>query len=232
MTTSGTVRGGTATADVDFGEPTTVVNDTINVTDSVQGDLGSFSDDGSTSYSRTFDCDGDEGTHPNTATIDETGQSDDASVTVTCHDLTVAKDASTSLTRTWSWAIDKSADQTDLLLSEGQLFNVNYEVEVSATSADSAHTVEGDIVITNPNPAQDATLTDVVDEVSDSIGATVDCPALTVPAGGSLTCSYSADLPDAADRTNTATATLQNHDYASDGTATATGTTDFSGSAR
>lgn len=231
VTTSGTVRGGTATAPVDFGEPTTLVNDTINVTDSVQGDLGEFSDDGTASYSRTFDCDDDEGTHPNTATIDETGQSDDASVTVNCYDLTVAKDASTSLTRTWTWDIDKSADQTDLLLSEGQLFNVNYEVEVSATSADTVHKVEGDIIVTNPNPTRDAVLTQVIDVVSDSIGADVICPSLTVPAGGSLTCSYSADLPDGTDRTNTATATLQNNDYAADGTATPTGTTDFSGSA-
>jgi len=231
VTTSGVVRGGTATAPVDFGDPTTVVDDTIHVTDSVQGDLGAFSDDGSATYSKTFTCDDDEGTHPNTATIDETGQSDDASVTVTCHDLIVAKDASTSLTRTWTWDIDKSADQTDLVLAEGQLFNVNYEVEVSATSADSVHKVEGDIVITNPNPTRDATLTQVVDEVSDSIGADVVCPSLTVPAGDSLTCSYSADLPDGADRTNTATATLQNHDYDSAGVGTPSGTTDYSGSA-
>lgn len=231
VTTSGLVRGGAATAAVEFGDPTTVVNDTIHVTDSVEGDLGEFSEDGSTGYSRTFNCDDDEGTHPNTATIDETGRSADASVVVTCHDLTVAKDASTSLTRTWDWTIDKSADQTDLLLSEGQSFTVNYEVSVSATSADSAHRVTGDIVISNPNPARDAELTSVVDEVSAGIGATVDCPAPTVPAGGSITCSYTADLPDAATRTNTATATLLNHDYSSTGVGTPSGTTDFSGSA-
>jgi hypothetical protein len=135
------------------------------------------------------------------------------------------------VTRTWTWDIDKSADQSDLVLADGQSFTVNYDVSVSATSADSAHVVEGDIVISNPNPDRDASLTQVVDEVSDSIGATVDCPSLTVPAGGSLTCSYSADLPDAADRTNTATATLQNHDYSSAGVGTPSGTTDFSGSA-
>jgi hypothetical protein len=43
-----------------------------------------------------------------------------------------------------------------------------------------------------------------------------------VPAHGELVCSYSADLPDATTRLNTATATLQN---------TPSGTTDFSGSA-
>ncbi len=85
-------------------------------------------------YEHTFTCDTDEGTHNNTATIVETDQSDSASVTVNCHSLQVSKNANTALTRTWTWTIDKSADQTNLLLSEGQLFTVNYEVEVSATS--------------------------------------------------------------------------------------------------
>ncbi|MEZ4682520.1 MAG: hypothetical protein R2932_50765 [Caldilineaceae bacterium] len=44
----------------------------------------------------------------------------------------------------------------------------------------------------------------------------------TLAAGSTLNCSYSASLPDGADRTNTATATLQN---------SPSGTTDFTGSA-
>ena len=40
------------------------------------------------------------------------------------------KDADTSFTRTWNRTIDKSADQTNLLLPDGQLFQVNYEVVV------------------------------------------------------------------------------------------------------
>jgi hypothetical protein len=68
----------------------------------------------------------------------------------------------------------------------------------------------------------DATLTGVADVVSDSLSADVDCPSLVVPAEGALDCTYSLDLPDGTERTNTATATLQN---------TPSGTTDFSGSA-
>jgi hypothetical protein len=52
-----------------------------------------------------------------------------------------------------------------------------------------------------------------------------------VPAAGSLFCTYSADLPDASARTNTATATQQLYDFAYDMTATADGTMDYSGSA-
>jgi hypothetical protein len=233
VTTSGAVDGGDATADVTFGEPTTVVNDTVNVTDTYAGNLGSFSDSGSTSYPRTFTCDTDEGQHDNTATIVETGQDDDASVTVNCYALEVTKDATTSFTRTWEWTIDKSADQTDLLLSEGQLFTVNYEVTVDATSTDGGFAVSGNISVDNPAPIG-AVINNVSDVVSPNIAAAVDCGVTfpyTLAAGGTLNCTYSAALPDDTDRINTATATLQNHDYDSEGVGTPNGTTDFSGSA-
>jgi hypothetical protein len=48
--------------------------------------------------------------------------------------------------------------------------------------------------------------------------------------GGTLTCTYSANLPDASSRTNTATATLQNYSYDYLVNGTPTGTTDFSAS--
>jgi hypothetical protein len=230
VNTSGAVGGNSDTADVIFGDPTTVVNGTINVEDTFAGDLGSFSDSGSTTYERTFTCDADEGKHDNTATIVETGQFDDASVTVNCYALAVTKDATTSLTRTWTWTIDKSADQTELLLSPGQLFTVNYEVTVDATSTDSGHAVSGNISVNNPAPIA-ATINSVADIVSPAIAAAVDCGVSfpsTIAAGGNLSCTYSADLPDASDRTNTATATLQNYDYDSESNATASGTTDFS----
>jgi hypothetical protein len=223
VTTSGMVDGGTATAAIAFGSPTTVVNGTINV-DDTNGVSWVFNDSGSVSYTRTFTCDADEGSHNNTATIRETGQSDSASVTVNCYALTVTKNASTSLTRTWNWTIDKSADADTLLLSDGQLYQVNYQVTVNTISTDSNHAVSGTISVNNPAPI-DATLNGVSDVVSSNIAANVDCGVTfpyTLPAGGTLNCSYSASLPDSTDRTNTATATLQN---------TPGGTTDFSGSA-
>jgi hypothetical protein len=209
----------------DFSLPAspTLINDSINV-DDTNGGSWSFNDDGSVSYSSTFTCDEDEGTHNNTATIRETGQSDSASVTVNCYELTVTKDASTSLTRTWSWTINKVGDQSQLTLSTGQSFLVNYQVTVSATSTDSNHAVSGNIQVNNPAPIA-ATLNSVSDVVSGAGAASVDC-GVTFPyslsAGGTLNCTYSASLPNANDRTNTATATLQN---------TPSGTTDFTGTA-
>jgi len=223
------------TADVDFGEPTTVVNDTINVSDTYAGDLGEFSDDGSTTYDRTFACDADEGTHDNTATIVETGQSDDASVEVNCYDLTVSKDADESFTRTYEWTIDKSSDDpTELTLSPGETYDYPYEVTVDMTGfTDSDYAVSGSIDVHNPAPI-DAEITGVSDVISGFGAADVDCGVTfpyTLVAGGTLTCTYDADLPDGADRTNTATATLQNYDYHYEDPPVASGTTDYSGNA-
>lgn len=230
----GTVFQGTAA--VDFGAPTTTVYDTVNVTDTYAGDLGPFSDDGSTTYDRTFACDADEGTHDNTATIVETGQSDGASVTVNCYDLAVSKDADESFTRTYEWEILKSStDPTALLLNPGQTYDYPYDVTVTMTGfTDSDFAVSGSITITNPAPIA-AELTGVADVVSPAVAADVDCGAITFPytlaAGGVLVCTYDADLPDASDQTNTATATLQNYDYHYSDPPAASGTTDYSGNA-
>jgi hypothetical protein len=69
---------------VDFSLPDPmVVNGSVNV-DDTNGLSWLFTDSGTQTYTRTFTCDEDEGMHDNTATIRETGQSDDARVTVTC----------------------------------------------------------------------------------------------------------------------------------------------------
>lgn len=230
VTTTGTVGGGEATAGVIFGNPTTLVNDTITVNDS-NGSSWQFSDSGSQSYQRTFTCGGDEGMHDNVATIQETGQSDSASVSVACYALAVSKTAETSLRRTWVWDPQKVADVSELTLSPDQQYLVTYWVTVDATPTDSDWAVSGTISISNPHPSRAAQLTGVSDVVSPGIGGTVSCPALVVPAGGTLECTYSADLPDAGDRTNTATATLQNYAFTASGLAVISGTTDFSGQA-
>jgi hypothetical protein len=62
----------------------TVYNGTVTIDDSWKGELGVVTNDKTFVYNRTFTCDGDEGTHPNTATIEETGQNDSASVKVNC----------------------------------------------------------------------------------------------------------------------------------------------------
>lgn len=200
--------------------PTLIGYENINVTDT-NGGSWAFSGTGSVSYTRTFTCDDDAGSHGNTATITQTGQHAEANVVVHCYALTVTKDAFTSYTRSYTWDIDKSVSPSSLTLALGQNYLVAYDVSVSAIYADSLHEVHGSIVISNPAPMV-APLASVTDVVSPAISATVICPSLSVPAEGSLTCTYSADLPDATNRLNTATATLQN---------TPTGTTNFTATA-
>lgn len=128
-----------------------------------------------------------------------------------CYDyeVVVTKTADTSLTRSWDWDIEKVADATELTLSDGQSYFVEYSVSLDATATDSDHAVSGTISVHNPAPGP-ATITGVTDVVSGPVAADVDC-GVTFPyvlaAGATLECEYSADLPDAAARTNTATAT-------------------------
>jgi hypothetical protein len=219
--TTGKVAGGSGTAAVTYGSPTTEVNAEIHVSDSMQGDLGAFTGDDSVQYSHTFTCDEDEGEQTNTATIVETGQNDSAVVTVNCYALTVTKTAETSFARSYTWDIAKSVDQSSLDLGvDGTSATANYTVDVSVSGhSDSNFVVSGVITISNPAP-MDAPLVSVTDNLA-GLSPDVDCPSLTVPAGGTLECTYSASVDSADSGTNTATATLQN---------TPSGTTDFTGS--
>jgi hypothetical protein len=239
-TAAGESKDFTGDADVDFDDPVlTEVNKVINVTDTFEGDLGARDwDDGAHTfeYSRTFECDDDEGTHDNTATIVETDQSDDASVTVNCHALVVTKDAETRLTRTWDWDVSKVGEVTELELMPGQTFNVDYTVTATVNSfTDSDHGVSGDIHVSNAGNPIAATINSVSDVIeAGGINGNAACGVTfpyTLAAGATLDCTYDAELPNDDDRENTATATRQAYSYSSAGVATENGTVDYSGSA-
>lgn len=210
----------------------TLVNDTVNVSDT-NGESWQFSGSGSQSYEKTFSCDGDQGTHDNTATIDETSQHDSASVTVNCYDPTVTKTAHTTFDRLYHWDIAKVADQTNLTLAKNEVFPVNYTITPSATFTDSNWAVSGTITVHNPAPIA-ATINSVSDVISGPVTGSVSCGVTfpyTLAAESDLICSYTAALPDATTRTNTATAIQQNYSYDKDGTPTEDGTTDYTGTA-
>lgn len=131
--------------------------------------------------------------------------------------LLVKKNAATSFNRTYEWNIDKSADQTEVTLSEGQQFLVNYTVTVDATFTDSDWAVSGNIYVGN-RASDPVTVNSVTDVISPDIAVDVVCyyfpewtevtfPATLLP-NGSMVCTYGTDLPDGTNRTNTATATL------------------------
>lgn len=223
----GTPKGPSESAVAVMPQQPTLVNESVDVTDT-NGRAWSFSDSGSATYGRTFTKD-DEGTNDNTATITETGQSASASVEVNVYRLSVTKIAKTSFDRTWNWSITKTADQTSLTLAPGQQFTVNYLVGVGATSSDDNWAVAGTISVENPAPMA-ADLTGVIDQFALS-GIEVLCPSLTVPSGGSLTCTYTKALSGPTEGANTATVTQQNYSYDSARAATPAGTTAYTGSA-
>lgn len=247
VVTSGKVDGGKATADIKFGEPDKVFDNEITVIDSYKGELGKTNKSTSWEYSRTLSCfDADnefieKETYHNTATIKETGQKASAYVKVTCWELEVAKDAKTSFDRTYTWEIEKEHDAGDdcLILSEGQLYEVNYTVTVTAVYEDDNWAVKGKITVKNPAPI-DAVINSLKDViVPGGIDADVKCNVefpYTLKAKESFTCSYSAILPDAKTRENKATAVLQNFFYYYDAglgkmAAKKIGTTGFTGTA-
>lgn len=225
----GTPKGPAPSATADFVTAPTLINDSINVDDS-NGSTWSFNTGGSVSYARTFGP-ADAGTFNNTATIRQTGQADSASVVINRFGLNVSNTAATSFTRTYNWSVAKTANQTALTLTTGQVFPVNYTVTVNAGFADSAWKTRGTVTVSNPAPIA-AVINAVSDVVSPGIAAGITGPAFpyTLPAGGSLALDYEASLPDASSRTSAAAAVLQNFTRTADATAPS-GTTAFSSSA-
>ena len=121
--------------------------------------------------------------------------------------LEIEKTAVTSFDREWDWRLDKSAEETELLLAEGETYEVPYTVLVDATYTDVGHQVSGIITIHNPDGNPSATI-ESVDDVLDQTGnVSVDCgvtfPYILAP-DSTLECTYSSDS-DGTDTLNSVT---------------------------
>ena len=84
-------------------------------------------------------------------------------------------------TRTWSWNISKSADQSSLVLPIGAQATVNYTVEANATYVDSDLSVHGDITVVSflalpPQVALQVTVTDGINEMTQTCDVDFPCP--------------------------------------------------------
>jgi hypothetical protein len=112
--------------------------------------------------------------------------------------------AETSLSRTWSWGVDKRGAGSTLLLATGQTYLMGYDVAVGTNgNTDGNWAVSGVITVANPSPYA-ATVTAVTGDV-DGLAAQVTCDTLLLPAWGTFSCRYAASLPDGATRTSTGT---------------------------
>ena len=225
------------------------MNKTVHVTDNFNstGDvaLGTVTNPSTGTFhpTHTFTCNADQGTFNNTAKITETSQTASASVTVTCRALTVTKTASTTWRRSWTWGVTKTIDptSTNLTLDLNQQYIVNYTVTYTQNApTDDQFLAGGQVVITNPasgGPAATttATINSLADVITGPINVSLSCPVTfptTLTAGNTITCTYSnVSLPNKTSRTNTATATRQEHSFSSTLVATNTSTIDYSGTA-
>jgi hypothetical protein len=124
--------------------------------------------------------------------------------------LEISKTVNTSYDRNWNWSIDKTAATSSILLSDGQLYGVNYNVSVNASSTDSNHMATGTISVTNPVGNPSVSLTGVTDTLSIDGVATVTCPGSfpqSLAAGATLTCTYTKSLGTTTAQTNQAMVT-------------------------
>lgn len=234
----GTLAGPTVGAVTTLSSTPLLLNDSVTVDDS-NGMTWVFNGSGSQTYPKTFTCDQGNSTYKNRATIRQTGQFSEASVTVTCSSLKVRKDVFTSLQRRYKWSIDKSADQSELTLALGQQYQVTYTVDVGARAVDSSWLATGTIRVTNmaPFPVRLLSVSDIVSP--DIIASVSNCVAgavrVTLPytlgPNWTVKCDYSVALPNGDSRVNTAIATVQNVSYDAQGRGTPAGTSDFSGTA-
>ncbi|HLE48513.1 MAG TPA: hypothetical protein VI819_00560 [Patescibacteria group bacterium] len=138
----------------------------------------------------------------------------------------VEKDANPSFDSECTWTIDKSVDVVQHDLTTGDSGTSNYDVLVSSDCTDTNFAATGTITVHNPALFADAIVASLDDDVS-GVVATVDCtgdPSFvgfphTLAPGETLTCTYSASLPDGDPRTNTATATTSGDVGGGEGTA-------------
>ncbi|GIG29023.1 hypothetical protein [Cellulomonas marina] len=167
----------------------------------------------------TFDCPDDPGaytggvherTETNTATLtgDGVALEDDASVVIRCTlaALTATKSAAGSYDLVTSWSLTKQVDDPSHTGLRGQVAGTStWTVVADRTDTASGWSVTGEVAVSNPSGV-DVPFT-VADLLDDGTPGQVDCPATTVPAHDSVTCTYTASPGGATATLNTATVT-------------------------
>ena len=177
-TPNGTADG---TAGFTFGAPTTTVDGSVTVTDTLGGTLGTVSstDSSPTTFTDHQHFSGDQAgtctSHPNTATFttNTTGttgsdsKSAEVCVANAAADLTVTKTAHATYKRTYTWGITKSVDPASRNIAAGDSASFTYSVAMTHDAGtDSDWQVTGTITVTNPNDSGAITLTGVEDAVA------------------------------------------------------------------
>ncbi len=107
--------------------------------------------------------------HTNTAVIPDTGDKDSATVEICAEgDLVVTKTAEATFDREYFWQLEKEAEETELVVEEGEAAELLYLVAAIPDGyEDSGWAMSGAITVTNPNQYAEGTVTvTVTDETN------------------------------------------------------------------
>ncbi|MHB8134720.1 MAG: prealbumin-like fold domain-containing protein [Anaerolineaceae bacterium] len=220
-TLSGSASGSTGYA---FSTPDTIVDESIAITDTAGGALGSATvgDQMPKVFPYEHSWLAVAGTctdYPNTASFvanDTPATGSDSALVTVCSplDLVMTKTAVPTFTRTWDWTITKDFDATYNLFA-GSSVTHDYTVTVDPEFTDSLWQVTGVITIQNPNLVGSFTA-NVSDAVNNGGTCVVATPSVTIPFGGSVdvgyTCTWTS-VPTSYTGTNTATVTWSQTTY-------------------
>ena len=127
--------------------------------------------------------------------------------------LTATKTAAGTWDRMVTWTLEKSVSPASHEGYAGDSFSSDWEVVLTKNVEGPANfQVSGTITVNNPNTF-DVPFS-VSDVLNDFTSATVSCPASTIPAGGTVECTYLASPDDASATENLAIVTSDNPDVA------------------
>ncbi len=149
----------------------------------------------------------------NTATINETGANDDATVTVNCSIAVASKDAAGTYDERHEWDVEKSVDPETQDAFAGEDGDYTWTVTVTEEVFDEAFEVTGQIQVLNPSSEAvlNATVTDELDDGTVAVitgctdGEFTAPDQLVVQPGDTATCDYTAAPSDASATKNVVT---------------------------
>ena len=125
--------------------------------------------------------------------------------------LLVSKTAETQVKKTFSWSITKKEKDGKTQLNgqvDGAAGTANYEVAVTKELVSTEYSVSGVITVKNDSPTNlvAVTVTDTLPGATDLVLGLPCTGAFALAAGATVNCSYTATLPNADARVNTAQA--------------------------
>ena len=194
-------------------------------------DVLSFSEEGSQTFDRTYDCSDGPSEHVVGAGLVGEDPAATATVDVACHSLALTHDPRIFSAHTYSWSVQKSSTSPSFDLVVGTTTDVPYTVDVDAAAVDEVR-LRDTIIVSNPTPV--AAIVSLVGATTPGLTALDGSCDQTLPAvlapDATLTCLVSTVVPDSTPRALDAIVITQARLFDSSGAATPSGSALLAGS--